>query len=93
MLQAAHGYLSSLSNGRVVLTQADAARLPFTRVADAIFSTATFHWVLDHDALFASLLAALKPGGRLVAQCGGGPNIARLVARTSRLIAEPGNRG
>ncbi|MEQ1757800.1 MAG: methyltransferase domain-containing protein [Vicinamibacterales bacterium] len=89
MLQAAHGYLSSLSNGRVVLTQADAARLPFTRVADAIFSTATFHWVLDHDALFASLLAALKPGGRLVAQCGGGPNIARLVARTSRMLAEP----
>src|SRR3954468_14848911 len=35
---------------------------------DAILSTATFHWIADHDRLFSRLLAALKPGGRLVAQ-------------------------
>src|SRR4051812_3738674 len=39
---------------------------------DVVFSTATFHWIADHDALFASLRAVLRPGGRLVAQCGGG---------------------
>src|SRR3954465_15696167 len=38
---------------------------------DVIFSTATFHWIADHDALFRSLRAALRSGGRLVAQCGG----------------------
>ena len=43
---------------------------------DAILSTATFHWVRDHDALFANLAAVLRPGGRLVAQCGGAGNIA-----------------
>ena len=43
---------------------------------DAIFSTATFHWIPDHDRLFARLREALKPGGRLVAQCGGEGNVA-----------------
>ena len=41
-----------------------------------MFSTATFHWVPDHDALFANLAAVLGPGGLLVAQCGGVGNIA-----------------
>src|SRR3954468_9437633 len=47
---------------------------------DVVYSTATFHWIADHDALFASLRAALRPGGRLVAQCGGAGNIASLHA-------------
>jgi len=47
---------------------------------DAILSTATFHWVADHDALFANLARVLRPGGRLVAQCGGAGNIGRVLA-------------
>lgn len=50
--------------------------LPIDRSVDAIVSTATFHWVPDHGALFAHLAAVLRPGGRLVAQCGGAGNIA-----------------
>ncbi len=46
---------------------------------DAVLSTATFHWVLDHDRLFANLAGVLRPGGRLVAQCGAHGNIARLI--------------
>jgi trans-aconitate 2-methyltransferase len=34
--------------------------------------------VLDHAALFGCLHAALRPGGQLVAQCGGEGNIDRL---------------
>jgi trans-aconitate 2-methyltransferase len=45
---------------------------------DAVFSNATFHWIADHDALFASLAAALRPGGRISAQCGGEGNVAAL---------------
>jgi trans-aconitate 2-methyltransferase len=50
---------------------------------DAILSTATFHWILDHERLFARLHTVLRPGGRLVAQCGGEGNIDELrgVAR------------
>jgi trans-aconitate 2-methyltransferase len=50
--------------------------LPIEGSVDAILSTATFHWVPDHDALFANLAAVLRPGGWLVAQCGGVGNIA-----------------
>lgn len=69
----------------IAVVQADATSLPFASVFDVIFSTATFHWVLDHDALFASVIGALRPGGRLFAQCGGGPNLARLLARANHL--------
>lgn len=50
--------------------------LPLPGPVDAILSTATFHWVADHDALFRNLAAVLRPGGPLVAQCGGAGNIA-----------------
>jgi trans-aconitate 2-methyltransferase len=47
---------------------------------DAVFSNATFHWIVDHDRLFENLAAVLRPGGQLVAQCGGAGNIARMDA-------------
>jgi trans-aconitate methyltransferase len=72
---------------RVSFVRADVATHVERPPVDAVFSTATFHWVRDHDALFRSLFASLRPGGRLVAQWGGGPNIARLVERTDRLRA------
>jgi len=50
--------------------------LPLDEPVDAILSTATFHWIADHAALFANVAAVLRPGGRLVAQCGGAGNIA-----------------
>jgi trans-aconitate 2-methyltransferase len=54
--------------------------LPLNEPVDAILSTATFHWVPDHDALFRNLAAVVRPGGRLVAQCGGFGNIASIKA-------------
>jgi trans-aconitate methyltransferase len=67
------------------VVRADAAALPFVSSFDLVFSTATFHWVPDHERLFTSLFMALAPGGRLVAQCGGGPNLARLYERADAL--------
>jgi trans-aconitate 2-methyltransferase len=57
---------------------ADLAELDLGEQVDAIFSNAVFHWVPDHDRLFARLHATLEPGGRLVAQCGGKGNVASL---------------
>ena len=54
--------------------------LPIAPPVDAILSTATFHWVPDHAALFGHLAAVLRPGGRLVAQCGGVGNVASIMA-------------
>ncbi len=69
---------------RVLVVQADLLALGPELLAgwapvDAVLSTATFHWVLDHDRLFANLAGVLRPGGRLVAQCGAEGNIARLI--------------
>ena len=61
----------------VEVIQSDLAELELDESVDAVFSNAVFHWVPDHDALFACLRAALRPGGRLVAQCGGAGNVER----------------
>jgi trans-aconitate 2-methyltransferase len=79
MLEQARGRLASFGD-QVTYVQADLERpLPLDDEVDAVLSTATFHWVHDHDALFANLAAVLRPGGWLVAQCGGFGNIARFI--------------
>jgi trans-aconitate 2-methyltransferase len=70
---------------RVEFVAADIVALPFHSCFDGIVSTAAFHWVLDHDELFANLYAVLRPSGWLHAQCGGGPNLARLRAHVNEL--------
>lgn len=61
---------------RVELFVSDLLELELEQPVDAIFSNATFHWILDHDLLFRRLFAALRPGGVFEAQCGGDGNIA-----------------
>jgi trans-aconitate 2-methyltransferase len=86
MLAEATAFLTPRFGGRVSFVQANVAELSLPQPVDAIFSTATFHWVRDHPALFRTIYASLRPGGRLVAQCGGGPNIARLRKRAEELF-------
>jgi len=66
---------------------ADLTELDLDEPVDAVFSSAVFHWILDHDLLFRRLHAALKPGGRIAAQCGGAGNIARLRANSDEVAA------
>jgi trans-aconitate 2-methyltransferase len=76
--------------GAAMYVQADGVDLPFPdRTFDAVFSTATFHWIKDHDRLFREIHRILKPGGRLVSQCGGGPNLQELYVRAQRLRTTP----
>jgi trans-aconitate 2-methyltransferase len=56
---------------------------------DAAFSNAVFHWIADHERLFQRLSAALKPGARLVAQCGGKGNIDAFRRLADEVAAEP----
>jgi trans-aconitate methyltransferase len=91
MLAVAERELAAYGD-RVQFRQADLATISPEDVgeaADLIFSTATFHWVKDHDRLFRNLFALLNPGGWLIAQCGGGPNIATLRQRMAALMTEP----
>jgi trans-aconitate 2-methyltransferase len=70
---------------RAEVFAADLAELTLDEPVDAVFSNAVFHWIPDHDRLFAHLHAALRPGGRLVAQCGGTGNVAAMAAAIQRV--------
>lgn len=85
MVLHARANLHADFSGRIQFVAADLVALPFLDYFDGIFSTASFHWVHDHDGLFRSLYAALRPKGWLHAQCGGGPNIDRLRQRVRAL--------
>ena len=45
--------------------------LPLADPVDAVMSVAAFHWIEDHDLLFANLAAVMQPGARLTSDCGG----------------------
>jgi trans-aconitate 2-methyltransferase len=68
----------------------DLTELEVGEPVDLVFSTATFHWIPDHDRLFRQLRAALRPGGRLIAQCGGQGNVARHARSIAAVAADPG---
>ena len=68
-------------------------RLRDGELVDAVFSNATFHWVPDHDALFAALAAALRPGGRMSVQCGGEGNVAAMHAGALQAAEDAGLGG
>jgi trans-aconitate 2-methyltransferase len=72
---------------RLELRHGDLLELALEEPVDAILSTATFHWIGDHDALFGRLRAALRPGGQLMAQCGGKGNIDVLRGEAADLLA------
>jgi trans-aconitate 2-methyltransferase len=72
-------YADRVSYLQTDLTEIDRVLEP--RV-DVVFSTAVFHWIPDHVKLFAALRAIVRPGAWLVAQCGGGSNLARLMQAT-----------
>ena len=61
---------------RALVLQSDLTALSLGEQVDAVFSNAVFHWIADHQLLFERLFAVLRPGGRLIAQCGGEGNIA-----------------
>ncbi|HTD09604.1 MAG TPA: methyltransferase domain-containing protein [Solirubrobacteraceae bacterium] len=83
MVEAARTRLGPDADVRVM----DLLQLELEQPLDAILSTATFHWISDHQRLFRSLHGALKPGGRLVAQCGGEGNITVLRSSASKVLA------
>lgn len=89
MLMTARANLRPVLGSRVAFVQASLPDLPFADWADLIFSTATFHWVKDHQALFEGIHRTLRAGGRLHAQCGGGPNLHRAHELAGQVMHAP----
>jgi trans-aconitate 2-methyltransferase len=76
-----------LDPARTTLIHSDLLELSIDPPADAAVSSATFHWIADHDALFRRVRAALVAGAPLVAQCGGRGNVASIAA-AARAVGE-----
>ena len=77
MLERLRGRLTEVDPERWSAVQADLREpLELEAPLDAVFSVATLHWLPDHDAVFASLAGALRPGGLLRAEWGGAGNLA-----------------
>jgi trans-aconitate 2-methyltransferase len=76
-----------LDHERATVIQSDLVELVLDEPVDAVFSSAVFHWIADHDALFARLYAVLAPGGRIVAQCGGEGNIGAFRRQADEVAA------
>jgi trans-aconitate 2-methyltransferase len=83
MVEAARERLGAGADVRRV----DLLELELDEPLDAVISTATFHWIADHDRLFRRLHQALRPGGRLLAQCGGEGNIDVLRGQAGAVLA------
>jgi len=75
MIEHARAALEKFGD-RVELRVGDISTLELADPVDAVFSNATFHWILDHPRLFDRMFAALRPGGALEAQFGGEDNVA-----------------
>ena len=89
MLLTARANLRPAYASRVKFAQVALPDLPFSDYADLVFSTATFHWIKDHPALFAGIFRSLRAGGRLHAQCGGGPNLKRAHQLAEQVMHAP----
>jgi trans-aconitate 2-methyltransferase len=85
---AAHAAEALRDDPKVTILCQDLVELSLPEPVDVAFSNATFHWIKDHDALFAALYRTLKPGGRLLAQCGGKGNIDAFRALADSVAGE-----
>jgi trans-aconitate 2-methyltransferase len=72
---------------RAAFVQQDLLALAIAPPADAAVSSATFHWIKDHDTLFARVRGALRDGAPFVAQCGGRGNVANVVRAVGEVAA------
>ncbi len=59
---------------------ADGSSFRLGETFDAVFSNAAIHWMRDPAGVVASVYAALRPGGRFVAEFGGKGNVAAITS-------------
>lgn len=78
---------------RVTVVHADLRQpLILDEPVDAAVSVATLHWLPDHDAVFQTVAASLRPGGRFVAEAGGAGNVERFRAAVRAVGGDDGGQ-
>jgi len=86
MIAAARGAYPSLE-----FQEGDARTFAVDGPVDAVFSNATLHWIPEADQVAGRVSAALRPGGRFVAEFGGHGNVDA-IADAARSVLEPHGR-
>jgi trans-aconitate methyltransferase len=69
---------------------ADARHLDFDRQFNAIFSNAVLHWIVEPELVVRSVVRALVPGGRFVAEFGGKGNVRLVMDAINKAYAKFG---
>ena len=71
------------------IEQGDARDFTLDTTVDAVFSNAVLHWIPEQDRVLERVAAALRPGGRFVAELGAGGNV-EVIERALRRAATDG---
>ncbi|HWQ18457.1 MAG TPA: methyltransferase domain-containing protein [Methanotrichaceae archaeon] len=66
--------------------QGDAQNLSYDQKFDLVTSFACLHWVKDHLAVLRGIKRSLRPGGRMIIQCGGRGTDDDIFALTREII-------
>lgn len=89
-VDASASFITACQQRGVNAQQMDGQQLTFANEFDAVFSNAALHWMPDVDGVINSVWRALKPGGRFVAECGGGDNIRFILAAITDALTKRG---
>lgn len=84
LAEARHAY------PHLALVAADARQFAFAQPFDAVFSNAVLHWILEAERVVECIAAALKPGGRFIAEFGGQGNIKLIRGALHTALEEIG---
>ncbi len=66
---------------------ADARTFTVSEPQDAVFSNAVLHWVHPPEEAVRAIAAAIRPGGRFVAEFGGRGCVARIITAANEALA------
>ena len=80
---------AEIENGRARLVQSDLLEFSPETPVDVVFSNAVFHWIADHDRLWARCRQWLRPRGWLWAQGGGQGNLEPELALAREVASRP----
>jgi trans-aconitate methyltransferase len=75
----------------LIFEKADAAAFETPAPFDAVFSNAALHWIRPPEAVARRVHAALRPGGRFVAELGGEGNVRTVHGALEQAIREAGH--
>lgn len=86
MIDFAKGKYTRDKYGKLTFQLGDASSIDFEEEFDLAVSFACLHWVKDHLSVLQGVGRSLRPGGRILFQCGGRGNASEILNMATDLI-------